>query len=127
MLTGWSGSAFSNTGETPTFMSTSRPSMGVPGMVNSGSFQTGFSYQQNNQAVPQGMNQQTRPFQPAAGTENTYGNGQAFQTAPQQPYQPMFNNNGQVTGQTGGFSAIPQTQNMATDNHGVPGFLHRKK
>ena len=35
----------SNTGEVPTFMSSSRPSMGVPGMVNTGSFQTGFSYQ----------------------------------------------------------------------------------
>ena len=121
-------SAFSNTGETPTFMSTSRPSMGVPGMVNSGSFQTGFSYQQNGGAG-QGINtQQTRPFQPSSGTDNNaYGAGQTFQSAPQQPYQPMFNNNGQVTGQTGGFSAIPQTQNMATDNHGVPGFLHRKK
>jgi len=123
-------SAFSNTGETPTFMSSSRPSMGVPGMVNSGSFQTGFSYQQTAPAAQTpGVPQQTRPFQSAsAAQQQPYGTGQVFQNAPQQqPYQPMFNSNGQVTGQTGGFTAIPQTQAMTTDSHGVPGFLHRKK
>ncbi len=115
-------SAFSQTGETPTFMGASRPSMGVPGMVGSGSFQTGFSYQQNQ--VPQ----QTRPFQAQSEPQQPYGSGQMFQGAPQQqPYQPMFNNNGQVTGQTGGFGAVPQTEAMATDSHGVPGFLQRKK
>ena len=44
-----------------------------------------------------------------------------------QNYQPLFNNNGQVTGQTGSFQAIPQNQAMVTDDHGVPGFLKRKK
>ncbi len=117
------GSAFSQTGETPTFMSASRPSMGVPGMVGNGSFQTGFSYQQNQ--APQ---QQTRPFQAQPEPQQPYGSGQMFQGAPQQQaYQPMFNNNGQVTGQTGGFGTVPQTQTMATDSHGVPGFLQRKK
>ncbi|MBQ6720527.1 MAG: cell division protein FtsZ, partial [Clostridia bacterium] len=48
-----------HTGEVPTFMSSSRPSMGVPGMVNTGSFQTGFSYQQTS---PQQPVQATRPF-----------------------------------------------------------------
>ena len=37
------------------------------------------------------------------------------------------NNNGQVTGQTGSFQPIPQGQAVATDDHGVPGFLKRKK
>ncbi len=116
-------SAFSQTGETPTFMGSSRPSMGVPGMVGNGSFQTGFSYQQNQ--APQ---QQTRPFQVQGSEQPPYGSGQMFQNAPpQQAYQPMFNNNGQAAGQTGGFGSIPQTQTMATDSHGVPGFLQRKK
>ena len=44
-----------------------------------------------------------------------------------QNYQPLFNSNGQVTGQTGSFQAIPQNQAMVTDDHGVPGFLKRKK
>ena len=39
----------------------------------------------------------------------------------------MFNSNGQVTGQTGSFQPIPQNQAMSTDDHGVPGFLRRKK
>ena len=116
------GSAFSATGETPTFMGSSRPSMGVPGAVNTGSFQTGFSYQQT--APQQPMPQQTRPFQPV-GNDPAYGNGQVFQNPqPTAAYQPIFNNNGQATS---GFSPIPQTQAMTTDNHGVPGFLHRKK
>ena len=116
-------SPFSSTGETPTFMGTSRPSMGVPGAMNSGSFQTGFSYQQAQPAVPQ----QTRPFQTTQQSQEPvpYGQNQVFQnTGAQQPYQPAFNSNGQVTG---GFTPIPQTQAMTTDSHGVPGFPHRKK
>ena len=122
------GSSFLNrsTGEVPTFMSTSRPSMGVPGMVNTGSFQTGFSYQQT---APQDL-QATRPYQPM-GNNPTGGNAPVnpnpFQMNQPQNYQPLFNSNGQVTGQTGSFQPIPQSQAMTTDDHGVPGFLKRKK
>ena len=42
-------------------------------------------------------------------------------------YQPQFNNNGQVTGQTGSFPQVPQSQALETDTHGVPGFMKRKK
>ena len=118
-------SAFSsgNTGDVPTFMSSSRPSMGVPGMVNTGSFQTGFSYAQT---PPQA----TRPFQPM-GNAQTGGNAPVaqnnFSAGQPQNYQPLFNSNGQVTGQTGSFQAIPQNQAMTTDDHGVPGFLKRRK
>jgi len=112
------------TGEVPTFMSSSRPSMGVPGMVNTGSFQTGFSYQQTSP-------QATRPFQamPEATTGPNAPMAQqtGFGAAQPQNYQPLFNSNGQVTGQTGSFQAIPQNQAMMTDDHGVPGFLKRKK
>ena len=110
-----------HTGEVPTFMSSSRPSMGVPGMVNTGSFQTGFSYQQTS---PQQPVQATRPFtvQPDMGQANPN-----FGAAQPQNYQPLFNNNGQVTGQTGNFQSIPQNQAMVTDDHGVPGFLKRRK
>ena len=110
-----------HTGEVPTFMSSSRPSMGVPGMVNTGSFQTGFSYQQTG---PQQPVQPTRPFstQPDRGQSKP-----PFGAAQPQNYQPLFNNNGQVTGQTGNFQAIPQNQTLETDSHGVPGFLRRKK
>ena len=110
-----------NTGEVPTFMSSSRPSMGVPGMVNTGSFQTGFSYQPT---APQQPVQSTRPFQ--AQPDMGQGNP-TFGAAQPQNYQPLFNSNGQVTGQTGSFQPIPQNQTMETDNHGVPGFLKRKK
>jgi len=117
-----------NTGEMPTFMGSSRPSMGVPGMVNTGSFQTGFTYQQTQPQAP--LSQATRPFQPA-GANPTGGNmpvGQPpFGSAQPQNFQPMYNNNGQVTGQTGSFQTIPQGQAVATDDHGVPGFLKRKK
>ena len=122
------GSSFLNrsTGEVPTFMSTCRPSMGVPGMVNTGSFQTGFSYQQT---APQDI-QATRPYQPM-GNNPTGGNAPVnpnpFQMNQPQNYQPLFNSNGQVTGQTGSFQPIPQSQAMTTDDHGVPGFLKRKK
>ena len=110
-----------NTGEVPTFMSSSRPSMGVPGMVNTGSFQTGFSYQQTS---PQQPVQPTRPFT----AQNDMGQAApVFGAAQPQNYQPLFNSNGQVTGQTGSFQPIPQNQAMETDNHGVPGFLRRKK
>ena len=110
-----------HTGEVPTFMSSSRPSMGVPGMVNTGSFQTGFSYQQTS---PQQPVQATRPFnvQPDMGHANPN-----FGAAQPQNYQPLFNSNGQVTGQTGSFQPVPQNQAMETDSHGVPGFLKRKK
>ena len=114
-----------NTGDVPTFTGTSRPSMGVPGMVNTGSFQTGFSYQQGMPQTPQ----QTRSYQPM-GNAPTGGNPipqqQGFGGQPQN-YQPLFNSNGQVTGQTGNFQPIPQSQAMMTDDHGVPGFLKRKK
>ena len=128
-FTGGSAAAspFSMTGETPTFVGSARPSMGVPGGMNAGSFQTGFSYQQTQPAVPQ----QTKPFQTTGAQQQTadpavpYGQGQVFQnTGAQQPYQPAFNSNGQVTG---GFTPIPQTQAMTTDSHGVPGFLKRRK
>ena len=43
-------------------------------------------------------------------------------------YTPVFNSNGQVTGQTGSFAAVPpQNPAMETDTHGVPGFLKRNK
>ena len=111
-----------NTGDVPTIMGSSRPSMGVPGMVNTGSFQTGFTYQQTGP-------QPTRPFQPMGGAQ-TGGMPAAsapFSAGQPQNYQPLFNSNGQVTGQTGSFQAIPQNQAMMTDDHGVPGFLKRKK
>ena len=103
--------------------------MGVPGMVNTGSFQTGFTYQPTGPQTP--MNQATRPFQPM-GNNPTGGNmppvaQPPFGAAQPQNYQPMFNSNGQVTGQTGSFQPIPQGQAVTTDNHGVPGFLKRKK
>ncbi len=114
-----------STGEMATFMGSSRPSMGVPGMVNTGSFQTGFNYQ-----PAQGAPQATRPFQPIggaqAGANEPMGSPMQFAGQPQN-YQPLFNSNGQVTGQTGSFQAIPQNQAMVTDDHGVPGFLKRKK
>ena len=114
-----------STGEMATFMGSSRPSMGVPGMVNTGSFQTGFNYQ-----PAQGAPQATRPFQPIGGAQTganePMGSPMQFAGQPQN-YQPLFNSNGQVTGQTGSFQAIPQNQAMVTDDHGVPGFLKRKK
>ena len=115
------GSSRPSMGVLPTFMSSSRPSMGVPGMVNTGSFQTGFSYQQTS---PQQPVQATRPFtvQPDMGQANPN-----FGAAQPQNYQPLFNSNGQVTGQTGSFQPVPQNQTMETDSHGVPGFLKRKK
>ena len=119
-------SAFSSgsTGEMPTYMSSSRPSMGVPGMVNTGSFQTGFTYQQAQQNM-----QVTRPFQPMGqtGPNTAMNQNTGFSAGQPQNYQPLFNSNGQVTGQTGSFQAIPQNQAMVTDDHGVPGFLKRKK
>ncbi len=118
-------SAFStgHTGEVPTFMNTSRPSMGVPGMVNTGSFQTGFSYQQGQQTTPQ----TTRPYPAVNGQASQQQPDPAYVPGQPQNYQPLFNNNGQVTGQTGNFQPIPQNQAMATDDHGVPAFLRRKK
>ena len=123
-----SASPFStgHTGEVPTFMGSSRTSMGVPGMVNTGSFQTGFSYQQ----TPPQQGQQQPPVQPTRPFQAQPDQGQAnpsFGAAQPQNYQPLFNSNGQVTGQTGNFQPIPQNQNLETDNHGVPGFLRRKK
>ena len=114
-----------NTGEVPTFMSSSRPSMGVPGMVNTGSFQTGFSYQQT---APQQPAQATQPFTPMGQTIPGGMAQPASAFSNQSPaYQPQFNSNGQVTGQTGSFQAIPTSPAMETDNHGVPGFMKRKK
>ncbi len=109
-----------NTGEVPTFMSSSRPSMGVPGMVNTGSFQTGFSYQQT---APQQPAQATQPF---AMTQAAPQAPNVFSAQPSN-YQPVFNSNGQVTGQTGNFQPIPPNPAMETDTHGVPGFMKRKK
>ena len=109
-----------NTGEVPTFMSSSRPSMGVPGMVNTGSFQTGFSYQQT---APQQPVQATQPFSMSQGAAQP---NPAFSAQPAN-YQPMFNNNGQVTGQTGSFNQIPQNPAMETDTHGVPSFMKKKR
>ncbi len=118
-----------NTGEIPTFMSSSRPSMGVPGMVNTGSFQNGFAYQQTQPQAP--VPQATRPFQPM-GNNPTGGSapvGQPpFVPAPGQGFQPAFNGGGQgAAGQTGGIQPIPQAQSVVKDDHGVPGFLKRKK
>ena len=110
-----------NTGEVPTFMSSSRPSMGVPGMVNTGSFQTGFSYQQT---APQQPAQATQPFAMTQGAAQSQPN--AFSAQPAN-YQPVFNSNGQVTGQTGNFQPVPPNPAMETDTHGVPGFMKRKK
>lgn len=124
---GGSGLFSAGASDAQPFMGASRPSMGVPGAVNSGSFQAGFNYQPGQQPA-----QTTRPFQSVNGaqTQNTAGQqmfGQGGMT-PSQNYQPMFNSNGQVTGQqTGNFQAIPQNSAMATDDHGVPGFLRRKK
>ncbi len=118
-------SSFSGTGETPAFMGSTRPSMGVPEMVNTGSFQTGFTYSQT-QPQPQNpaMTQQTRPFQAQTGAqEQPYGTGTMFQNPQgQQPYQPVFGNQ-----ESAGFGTVPQTQAMTTNAHGVPGFLNRRK
>ena len=114
-----------NTGDVPTFMSSSRPSMGVPGVVNTGSFQTGFSYQQTS---PQQM-QATQPFAPQGQAAPAAGVPQpnpAFSAQPSN-YQPQFNSNGQVTGQTGAFQQVPPATSMETDTHGVPNFLKRRK
>ena len=117
------GGAFGGAGsqEAPSYMGTARPSMGVPNMVNTGSFQTGFTYQQTQ---PQ-QAQPTRPFAPVGGQQPAPE--QAYQAGQVPNYQPLFNNNGQVSGQTGSFQAIPQNSAMTTDKNGVPGFLHRKK
>ena len=112
-----------STGEVPTFMSSSRPSMGVPGMVNTGSFQTGFSYQQT---APQQPAQATQPFAPMSQGIPAAQPNPTFAAQPAN-YQPVFNSNGQVTGQTGSFQAVPQNTAMETDTHGVPGFMKRKK
>jgi len=102
-------------------MSSSRPSMGVPGVANTGS----FTFQQSQPAQPA---QPTQSYMGMNGQMNAQATGgnPAFGAQPQN-YQPLFNSNGQVTGQTGAFQAIPQNQAMATDDHGVPGFLRRKK
>ena len=98
--------------------------MGVPGMVNTGSFQTGFSYQQT---APQQPVQATQPFAPMGqGTTAPVQQNPSFGAQPAN-YQPLFNNNGQVTGQTGSFHPVPQNPAMETDNHGVPGFMKKKR
>ena len=112
-----------STGEVPTFMGSSRPSMGVPGMVNTGSFQTGFSYQQT---APQQPAQATQPFAPMAQGMPAAQPAPTFAAQPAN-YQPVFNSNGQVTGQTGSFQAVPQNPAMETDTHGVPSFMKKKK
>jgi hypothetical protein len=66
------------------------------------------------------MGNQTGPNTPVV--QNT-----GFGAAQPQNYQPLFNNNGQVTGQTGSFPQVPQSQALETDTHGVPGFMKRKK
>jgi hypothetical protein len=99
--------------------------MGVPGVVNTGSFQTGLNFQQGQPTYSQA----TRPFQSMNG-QSTGANqpvSAGYFSGQPQNYQPMFNSNGQVTGQTGSFQSIPQNQAMETDDHGVPGFLRRKK
>ena len=99
--------------------------MGVPGVVNTGSFQTGFSYQQTS---PQQM-QATQPFAPQGQAAPAAGVPQpnpAFSAQPSN-YQPQFNSNGQVTGQTGAFQQVPPATSMETDTHGVPNFLKRRK
>ena len=113
-----------STGEVPTFMSSARPSMGVPGVVNTGSFQTGFTYQQT---APHQPAQATQPFAPMGqGAASPVPPAPSFGTQPA-GYQPLFNSNGQVTGQTGGFRPVPPNPAMETDNHGVPGFMKKKK
>ena len=101
------------------------PYPGQPNPQYPGQQQYQYQYQQGQ---PQQATQNTRPFTttgqaPAAEIPQ----GGAFTGGQPQHYQPLFNSNGQVTGQTGGFQPIPQGQTMETDAHGVPGFLRRKK
>lgn len=128
-------SSFSTGYETPSsaFSSTTaRPSMGVPGMTAGSSFGSGFSYQAQQSQQPQ---QNTQPYNTMNNTQ-PYGQGQLFQTQQQPAYQPIFNNNMQITGQqTGSFPAAQNAQTpqaaqnsaMETDSHGIPAFLRRKK
>ena len=90
-------------------------------MVNTGSFQTGFSYQQT---APQQPVQATQPFAPVGQPAQMQPAGFGAQPS---NYQPLFNGNGQVTGQTGGYRPVPQNSAMETDNHGVPSFMKKKK
>lgn len=112
--------AMSSAGEIP--FTTSRPSMGMPGMSGNPSFQNTFGFNSSFQPT---VNQQT----------TTYGNGNLFNNPTQTNYQPSFNSNGQVSGQTTttfNTSAFQQQQtqpavNNEPDKNGVPSYLRRRK
>ena len=70
--------------------------------------------------------QATQPFAPMAQGAPVVQPNPAFAAQPAN-YQPVFNNNGQVTGQTGNFHAVRQSPAMETDTHGVPSFMKKKK
>lgn len=90
-----------------------RPSMGVPAAVQ----QTAAAFQQVQSAAGQSQPEQS-------GREL----GNLFQQQNSQPYQPLFNNNGQASAPTtGSFQPVPQSAAMETDQRGIPGFLKRKK
>ena len=81
-------------------------------------------------AAPQQPVQPTQPFTPMGQGAPAQQMPQANPTFTAQPagYQPVFNRNGQVTGQqTGAFHQIPQSPAMETDTHGVPSFMKKKK
>ena len=93
---------------------------------DAGSFQTGFSYQQT---APQQPAQATQPFTPmsqGAPAVPAVPQGTAFAAQPSN-YTPLFNSNGQVTGQTGAFHPVPQNPAMETDSHGVPTFMKKNR
>ena len=103
--------------------STARPSMGVPGMATTPSFQNTFGY--NSAFQPTGS-QQT----------SSYGTGSLFNNPTQNNFQPVFNSNGQVSGQstssfnTGTFQNTQQQVQPATnepDKNGVPSYVRRRK
>lgn len=114
-------SSMSGSAEVPPY-STSRPSMGVPGMANTPSFQNTFGF--NSPFQPTG-NQQTAP----------YGTGTLFNNPTQSNFQPAFNNNGQVSGQTSSFNtgAFQNTQQQLQptvnepDKNGVPTYVRKRK
>ena len=79
--------------------------------------------------APQQPAQATQPFTPMSqGTPAVPAvpQGPAFAAQPSN-YTPLFNSNGQVTGQTGAFHPVPQNPAMETDSHGVPTFMKKKR
>ena len=101
------------------FVSTARPSMGVPTPVNTG-FQQGYSYPQ---AQPQNAQAQPTQQQPAV----PYGTSALFGNQPQQPYQPAFGNTSPQPVPQTTQPVVPQTTQPVPDSRGVPAWLNRKK